>query len=138
MKKPNYFVQFCDDVRRDTEGKWILTGCYGSTILTTEFPASIPINIFVTIYNGVVALKDGTYYISVNKGEDNEFLSGGMIVLERANAQHSGVNVGQFSIPKFNIDTDHPTFITVGVSEDGEVFDEVGRMYIDLYDNESL
>lgn len=48
MKSQIRFAQFCDDIRQEINGKWILIGCYGSNMVVSSFPYNNSISCFVT------------------------------------------------------------------------------------------
>ena len=127
MSKTLPFVQFCDDIRQEMNGKYILIGCYGGVMTLSAFPFVTRLCAFITaelsshsadvrvVYKLRSGAKIGELSFSVEAPED----SGGN--LER----------GQIPLPGIPISLSSPDEISISWSVGGGPLEEIGSLRVE-------
>lgn len=118
------FVQFCDDIRQEANGKWILIGCYGESMVVPQFPFSGRLSCLVTM-----EAEAAPHRIEV----EFRLASGGRIgTLEMELEAIPGPYTRfQLPIPPASLTFSSPDTIMLYLGVNGEPVRELGRLKIE-------
>lgn len=120
------FAQFCDDIRQESNGKWILIGCYGHTMVVPGFPFAGKISCFLTlsVAKGTTSLKS---VYSLASGAELALLE-----MDLIEAPDNDTEVAQVPLPPVPLHLSSADELILKVGLDNNDPMEVGRLIVAL------
>ena len=121
------FVQFCDEVRQEINGKYILIGCYGGSIITSHFPFATSLSAFLSLDPIDPGFEFSARYTLTSGGFLGE-MSFRMEAFEPGPFQ----KISQVPLFPLRLQLSAPDTLILQVSINGSPYVEAGRLQIAL------
>lgn len=122
------FAQFCDDIRQEDNGKWLLIGCYGDTMLLDAFPQSMTLRAFVT-FDHLSDFSAATFRLSLGSGA--LISEARMLVAENPYENDHRMVRAQLPSPPFALSLSREDELVLEVQIGDEDWREAGRLKIE-------
>ncbi len=116
---------FCEDVRREINGKYILIGVYTDNLTTPSFPSDLEIGFFAHgSFDEAAKEVPFRFRILLEPGALVVFSMGATAVKARS----EGANAFNFDISRIGIQVQRPGDLVLEFSQHGNQWQEVGRL----------
>lgn len=118
------FAQFCDDIRQEANGKWLLVGCYGDNMILSSMPYSGKLACFLTL-----SIPKGTTAVFA----DYSLASGATIArmeIEVVELPDNISETAQIPFPPIQINVSSPDELVLKIGFARDQVEEVGRLAI--------
>lgn len=124
-------VLFCDEVRREDNGKHILIGVYQASILVTRFPATLALAMHVSFE--AQQLGD----ISLELELRGPLGASGIEFGININEETIFPRLAGFTLPRLPVEVPEPTDLTVALKQPGQDWEIIGAISVRLRETDS-
>lgn len=122
MAYPNNFVIFCDSVRQEANGKFILVGCYGEAMVVQGFPYSAQLAMFLTLYH----LPE-----RINLTSEVRLASGAILGrIEMQLETQDGITTAQVPLPHISLSLSSADYVQLWIGVNSANLELVGQLSI--------
>ena len=122
------FSQFCDDIRQEANGKFIIIGCYGDTMQVKSFPVNMRMSVFVTY-----TCRGGSRIFNANlKLASGALVGTAKIEVEENPYDESELAAAQIPVSGLQVMLSREDELVFEFGVDDETPREIGRLKIEL------